>query len=214
MPRMAAAGSRLYPHDSSALTIFAFSSLSSFSFIVVGVSGASSREKASCSGWSLSQSYFLTASSITLTSSRTFPGQGYASSLCLALLLSLRLSSKCSIKNVAIGTMSVTVSLSGGILTTSSQMQSRKCCVIKPSLTSSSGDFAEVCKFRSQGTAHFGVMVPLISVVGFFISLRWYRSVPKRSLSFFINGDFACMVPSDLSFTNGSFRSSGTACGS
>ena len=70
------------------------------------------------------------------------------------------------------------------------------------------------CKFRSQGTAHFGVMVPLISVVGFFISLRWYRSVPKRSLSFFINGDFACMVPSDLSFTNGSFRSSGTAFGS
>ena len=71
-----------------------------------------------------------------------------------------------------------------------------------------------MCKFRSQGTAHFGVMVPLISVVGFFISLRWYRSVPKRSLSFFINGDFACMVPSDLSFTNGSFRSSGTAFGS
>lgn len=70
------------------------------------------------------------------------------------------------------------------------------------------------CKFRSQGTARFGVMVPLISVVGFFISLRWYRSVPKRSLSFFINGDFACMVPSDLSFTNSSFRSSGTACGS
>ena len=51
------------------------------------------------------------------------------------------------------------------------------------------------CKFRSQGTARFGVMVPLISVVGFFISLRWYRSVPKRTLSFFINGDFACMVP-------------------
>ena len=71
-----------------------------------------------------------------------------------------------------------------------------------------------MCKFRSQGTARFGVMVPLISVVGFFISLRWYRSVPKRSLSFFINGDFACMVPSDLSITKGSFRSSGTACGS
>lgn len=144
MPRMAAAGSRLYPHDSRALIIFVFSSLSSFSFIVVGVSSASSREKVRCSGWNLSQTYFLTASSITLTSSRTFPGQGYASSLCLALLLSLRLSSKCSKKNVAIGTMSVTVSLSGGILTTSSQMQSRKCCVIKPSLTSSSGDFAEV----------------------------------------------------------------------
>ena len=74
--------------------------------------------------------------------------------------------------------------------------------------------FSFICKFRSQGTARFGVMVPLISVVGFFISLRWYRSVPKRSLSFFINGDFACMVPSDLSITKGSFRSSGTACGS
>ena len=27
------------------------------------------------------------------------------------------------------------------------------------------------CKFRSPGTVHFGVTVPLISVVGFFISL-------------------------------------------
>ena len=29
----------------------------------------------------------------------------------------------------------------------------------------------EWCKFRSPGTVHFGVTVPLISVVGFFISL-------------------------------------------
>ena len=29
----------------------------------------------------------------------------------------------------------------------------------------------EDCKFRSPGTVHFGVTVPLISVVGFFISL-------------------------------------------
>ena len=28
-----------------------------------------------------------------------------------------------------------------------------------------------ICKFRSPGTVHFGVTVPLISVVGFFISL-------------------------------------------
>ena len=30
---------------------------------------------------------------------------------------------------------------------------------------------AIACKFRSPGTVHFGVTVPLISVVGFFISL-------------------------------------------
>ena len=29
----------------------------------------------------------------------------------------------------------------------------------------------KTCKFRSPGTVHFGVTVPLISVVGFFISL-------------------------------------------